>query len=593
MKQERLIKGIAVSPGIAVGPVYVMRTELPEITHRVISRDEVVAEADRLYRAVVEVRQELESLMRHTEDRAGIEEAKIFSAQIAMLEDQEFLRAVESLVRDNLLTAERAFEFEALELRETWGQSSSATLQQRVADLSGIQTRVLHRLLGQSLDDVLHEAGDRPAIVLARDLTPGLTVQLEQGSVIGLASEKGARTSHAAILARSMGLPCVMGLVGGIDRIRSGVTALLDGTRGTVLIDPTDIEIADAYEREGLRLELGRELESILGQPAVTSDGTAVALRANVDLPEEVEAAAEHGAEGVGLFRTEFLVVGRTELPREDEQAEFFERIGRRFAPYPVVIRSYDLGGDKFPAAFRAAPESNPFLGWRAIRVCLDEPDVFRTQIRAMLRARASSDVRLMLPLISQVEELVRTREMMALAAEELEREGIAFGPDLPLGVMVETPAAAMMVEELAVYSDFLSVGTNDLTQYTLAVDRGNARLADRFSPLHPAVVRLLRRVVDCALCRGRDVSVCGEMASEPLSILLLLGLGYRVLSSSPGALPLVRWLVRQVDLAAAQRAAVAAVEASTTAEVIDVLAKTIGERVDLNLLVAGRLSAR
>jgi phosphotransferase system enzyme I (PtsI) len=556
----------------------------------VISHDEIHGELERLHNAVSEARKQLDGLRKHTEDRAGVEEAKIFSAQIAMLEDQHFLGEVEGLIRDNLLTAERAFEFQVLELRELWGQSSSATLQQRIADLAGIQTRVLHSLLGQSLEDVLHGAGDRPVIVLARELTPGLAVQLEQGLVTGLASERGARTSHAAIIARSLGIPCVMGLVGGVDRVRSGTIALLDGTRGTLLLDPQDQEIREAYEREGLRLELERELEAVVDKAARTRDGSSVVLRANVDLPEEVDTALEHGAEGVGLFRTEFLVVGRTQLPSEDEQAGFFERIGKRFAPHPVVIRSYDLGGDKFPAAFRAAPETNPFLGWRAIRVCLDQPEILITQVRAMLRARASADVRLMLPLISQVEEVVRARDLVAEAIADLERNGVTIGKDLPVGVMIETPAAAMMIEELAGRSDFLSVGTNDLTQYTLAVDRGNARLADRFTPLHPAVVRLLKRIVDCAVSRGRDLSVCGEMASEPLSTLLLLGLGYRVLSSSPGALPLVRWLVRQIDVEATERAAAAALQAATTDEVTEILEHAMGEYVDLDLLEAGRL---
>jgi phosphotransferase system enzyme I (PtsI) len=367
-------------------------------------------------------------------------------------------------------------------------------------------------------------------------------------------------------------MPCVMGLVGGIEDIKSGSTVILDGTRGTLIVDPTDEQISEAYEREGLRLELDRELESVVGLPSVTKDGSKVKLHGNIDLPEEVEVAIDHGAEGVGLLRTEFLIVGRTELPGEDEQTEFYERVGKRFAGKPVVIRSYDLGGDKFPAAFRTGPETNPFLGWRAIRVCLDEPEIMRTQVRAVLRARATSDVRLMLPLVSQVEEVEQSREILEEAIGDLKREGIPHGADLPLGVMIETPAAAMLVEQLAERTSFVSVGTNDLTQYTLAVDRGNARLADRFSPLHPAVVRLLKHIIDCGVCKGLEVSVCGEMAAEPLSTLLLLGLGYRVLSASPSALPLVRWMVRQIDIAAAARAATAALDAATTGEVTDLL---------------------
>jgi phosphotransferase system enzyme I (PtsI) len=590
VKRKRLLNGIAVSPGIAVGPVYVLHTELPEIAHRTIQREEAEAEVQRLHQAVASVREELEGLRERTRRRAGAEEAKIFTAQIAMLEDEALLGEVRRLVRENLLTAERAFEFEVLELRELWSQSSSATLQQRIADLVGIQTRVLQSLLGQSLEDVLHNAGDRPAIVLSKELTPGLTVQLEQALVTGLASEHGTRTSHAAILSRSLGMPCVMGLAGGVGSVRSGAIVILDGTRGTLLVDPTDEEIKEAYEREGLRLELDRELEAVVGLPAITRDGVGVTLRGNVDLPEEVESAADHGADGVGLLRTEFLVVGRTELPGEEEQAEFYRRVGERFAGLPVVVRSYDLGGDKFPASFRAGKQSNPFLGWRAIRVCLDHPDILRTQIRALLRARATSDVRLMLPLVTQVEEVLRTREILDESIAALDKLGTPIGADLPVGVMIETPAAAMMVEQLAECSDFISVGTNDLTQYTLAVDRGNARLADRFTPLHPAVVRLLKRIVDCGVCHGIDVSVCGEMASEPLCTLLLLGLGYRVLSASPGALPLLRWIVRQIDISAAQVAGEQATAAATTGAVASVLSEHMGQYVDLDLLEAGRL---
>jgi phosphotransferase system enzyme I (PtsI) len=585
-----MLHGVGVSPGIAVGPVYVLQTELPEITRRTIRPAETGAEVERLQRAVATVREELGGLRDRTRRRAGAEEAQIFTAQIAMLEDEALLGEVRRLIRENLLTAERAFEFEALELRELWAQSSSATLQQRTADLVGIQTRVLQSLLGQSLEDVLHEAGDRPAIVLTTELTPGLTVQLEQALVTGLASEYGTRTSHAAILSRSLGMPCVMGLVGGLESVKSGSIVILDGTRGTLVINPTDEEVKEAYEREGLRLELDRELEAVVGMPAVSQDGIEVILRGNVDLPEEVESAAEHGAEGVGLLRTEFLVLGRTELPGEDEQAEFYKRIGERFAGFPVVVRSYDLGGDKFPVSIRTGKQANPFLGWRAIRVCLDHPEILRTQVRALLRARATADVRLMLPLVTQVEEVLRTREILSESIAALNEIGVPIGADLPLGVMIETPAAAMMVEQLAEHSDFISVGTNDLTQYTLAVDRGNARLADRFTPLHPAVVQMLKRIVDCGVCRGIDVSVCGEMASEPLSTLLLLGLGYRVLSASPGVLPLVRWIVRQIDVSAAQIAATQATGAATTDEVTDVLATQMGQYVDLELLEAGRL---
>jgi phosphoenolpyruvate-protein phosphotransferase (PTS system enzyme I) len=432
--------------------------------------------------------------------------------------------------------------------------------------------------------------GEHPAVVFTHELTPGLTVQFDRAHIAAFASEEGTRTAHAAILAHSLGIPCVMGLVGSLERVRDGTTVILDGTHGTVLLDPTPEEITAAKAQDERRLALDHELEKVVGQPAVSRDGQRIILRGNVDLPEELEAAAQHGAEGVGLVRTEFMILGRPELPDEDEQTAYYTRIGERFPGQPVVVRSYDVGGDKFPAAFAPEPEANPFLGWRALRVCLDRPEIFRTQIRAVLRARATSDVQLMIPLVTNMEEITRTRELIAEAIRDLEREGCAAARELPLGVMVETPAAVVMIDAIAEASDFLSVGTNDLTQYTLVVDRGNARLAERFTPLNPAIVRMLRTIVDAARAAGKEVSVCGEMASEPVTAFLLLGLGYRVLSTSSPRLPLVRWLVRQIDVAAAARAAEAALAARTNRDVRVVLEDAVAQHVDLRLLEGGRL---
>lgn len=584
MKDPRLLTGIGVSPGLAVGPAYVVTWGVPDVPQRVVSKGDVPREIERLREAIADVKRHLDELRQHAAEHAGATEAKIFDAQILMLEDADFLGAVERLIRDNQLSAERAFEFEVLELRVLWAQSESQMLRQRRADLAGIGVRVLKRLLGQSIQDVLKDRSGKPVIVFTRELTPGLTVEFDREQVIGFASVEGTRMSHAAILAHSLGIPCVMGLVGGLDKIRTDGLVILDGTSGTVLTDPTPAEIAEAESKAERRRQFDAELEAV-GAPAETIDGVRVALRGNIDLPEELDTAAEHGAEGVGLLRTEFLVVGRSELPGEDEQAEYFSRICRRFPDHPVVVRTYDLGGDKFPAPFRPPREANPFLGWRAIRVCLDEPDIFRTQARAILRARLDGDVQLMLPLVTQLEELERSRELVAESAAALEREGIPAAPDVPIGVMIETPAAAMLAEEFAAASDFLSVGTNDLTQYTLAVDRGNARLADRFTPFHPSVVRLLKRIVEAGKRANLEVSVCGEMASDPRAAILLLGLGYRVLSISPPRLPLVRWLIRQLDAGIAESVAAEAVEASTTSQVVSVLTEAMNGLVDVDLL--------
>lgn len=590
MSGDRILHGVGVSPGVALGPARVVHWELPDVPRRVVGAHEVDTEVVRLREAVAAVRRLVEDLRDRTLERAGPEEAKIFDAQVMMLEDPEFLREVEHLIRENQLSAERAFEFKTLEMRALWAQSPNTQLRQRVADLSGIQVRVLNHLAGRPVDTELFQVGGRPAVVFCRELTPGLTVQFEKAHVAGFASEEGTRTAHAAILARSLRIPCVMGLVGGLARIADGQEVLLDGTSGVVVLDPTPDEIGQAAERDEARRALAEEVERTRGAPAVTRDGTAVTLRGNLDLPEDLSAAAEFGAEGIGLMRTEFLVLGRTEMPSETEQAEFFTRVARRFGAHPVVIRSYDLGGDKFPTAFRPLPEPNPFLGWRAIRVCLDEPEIFRTQIRAVLRARVHGNVQLMLPLVTSLDEIDRTYELVAEERLGLERRGVPCAPDLPVGVMIETPAAAMLADAIAQRCHFVSVGTNDLTQYTLAVDRGNARLAGRFAPLHPAMLRMLKIVVDAARARGHEPSVCGEMGSDPLAVFLLLGMGYRVLSVAPAALPLVRWCVRQIDVAGAARAASAAFEATSAREVAEILEDGLAQYVDIPFIALGRL---
>jgi phosphotransferase system enzyme I (PtsI) len=590
---NRVLRGVGVAPGIVVGAAHVIQWDFPEISRGQIERSEIAVELARLEEALDAVRRSFEDLRERTRQRAGEEDAKIFDAQIMMLLDPEFRTGVETLIRENQLSAERAFEFKTLEMRALWSQSTSYLLRQRVADLGGIQVRVLNHLLGRALATPIRAEGDnRPTIVFTRELTPGLTVQLERESVAALASVEGARTAHAAILARSLGIPCVMGVVGGLERIRDGMDVIVDGTHGLVILEPTAEEVEAAHAGERLRHELGTKLDEAAGQLAITTDGRTIELRGNVDLPEEIEPTVKHGAAGVGLLRTEFLVLGRTHLPSEDEQSDYFGGVARRFAGKPVLVRSYDLGGDKFPAAFQTGPEANPFLGWRAIRVCLDQPEIFRRQLRAILRARRHGDLRLMIPMVSFIEEIDCTRDLVAQCAAGLAEEGIDAASDIPLGVMVETPAAAILIDQIVARCDFVSVGTNDLTQYTLAIDRGNARLADRFSPHHPAVVQLLERVVDAAHRGGIEASVCGEMASDPLSAFMLIGLGYRILSVSPPSLSLIRWLIRQVDANGAVVAAEAALLASSMAEVEAILEQALAQYVDLQLLKGGRLPA-
>jgi phosphoenolpyruvate-protein phosphotransferase (PTS system enzyme I) len=567
-----------------MGPTVTVRWALPEVPHRIVPRTQVEKEVRRLRATLKDVKRQLNDLRARAEDRAGVDEARIFDAQVLMLEDREFISGIEELIRENHLTAEKAFEFKTLEVRDLWTAAGNPLLKDRLADLTGVAIRVIQHLMHKGGSD-MWEGITEPSILVAHELSPGLTVQLDREHVVGLISEEGTRTSHAAILAHSIGIPAIFGLRGAVARIPAGTKAILDGTRGTVLLDPTPAEVAEAERVDARRRELATRLEEAVAQPSLTTDGVRVALRGNVDLPDEVEAAKNHGAEGVGLLRTEFLITGHSELPSEDDQAEYFARVGAAFPGHPVVIRTYDLGGDKFPAPFRGTPEANPFLGWRAIRVCLDEPEIFRTQIRAVLRAAATANLHLMIPLVTRLDEVERTREMVAEEANGLERAGIAAAKTVPVGVMVETPAAAVLADRLAEVSDFLSVGTNDLTQYTLVVDRGNARLADRFTPHDPSVLRLLKLIAEAARAAGKPASVCGEMASEPLSAFLLLGLGYETLSVAPPALPFIKWLIRQVSTTQARSAADAALAARSADLALDILRFALAEAVDLTLL--------
>jgi phosphoenolpyruvate-protein phosphotransferase (PTS system enzyme I) len=579
----RLFRGIGVSPGVACGPALVIRWDFPEVPDRTVRADQVENEVRRLREAVEYVVSHLRELGERVLQRAGPEESRIFDAQILMAQDKDFLASVETLIRNNQLSAETAYEFKALELRALW--SGAARLRERLADLHAIQMRMIHRLMGGTDSEIWSIPADEQVIVVAHELSPGLTVQLDREHVVGLVSEEGTRTSHAAILAHSLGIPAVMGAAGVLAGIPNGTMLLLDGQSGTIVLDPNRDELEDAKVQVSRRHKLELQLEAVVGEPAVTPSGRAIVLMGNVDLPEEIEAANRHGAQGVGLLRTEFLLTGRASLPTEDEQADYFRRVARAFPNQTVIIRSFDLGGDKFPAAFKAPVEANPFLGWRSIRVCLDQPEVFRPQIRAVLRAAASYDIQLMLPLVTTVDEVRDTLEIVAEEALALKKAGIKSADSIPVGVMIETPAAVLMADRLAEVSAFFSVGTNDLTQYTMAVDRGNARLANRFNPHDPSIVRQLQRVLEVGKAAGLPVSVCGEMASEPLSAVLLLGLGYERLSVSPPALPLVKWVIRSIPEDTARRAAAAALDAASAADVSAALREAVGEYIDIRLL--------
>jgi len=565
MLAEGRIVGMPASPGIVIGPVHLLLWEVPDVPHVIIADEAIPAEVSRLHAAIERAKERLAQVRARADKHAGPEEAAIFDVQISILSDAELIERVEGLIKQNI-AAEKAFDLVMIEWRQHFSRHSQPMIRERVGDLTDIHIRVLTILLGLPDHDPVDVPKGTNAILVTHDLTPSLTVQLDREAIAAIATDAGTRTSHVAILARSLGLPAVVGLRDATSRLHSGDQVILDGSSGMLLPNPTPAQI-EAYSDRALR-EAADELElsHLLTAEPVTLDGVRIFLRANVDLPEDAEIAAHSGAEGVGLMRTEFLVVGRATMPDEDEQYRAYTKVVTAFDNHPVVIRTFDMGGDKLPVGGYPT-EANPFLGWRAIRMCLDEPELFKTQLRALLRAAIHGDVRIMLPLIVTVDEVRQARRLLKEAAAELDARGVEYRHDLPLGIMVETPAAAVAADTLARDVAFFSIGTNDLVQYTLAVDRGNANLASRFTPLHPAVLRLIRRIVEVGAEHGLEVSVCGEMASQPLMAFALIGLGVRQLSVAARSVPLVKRIVRGVSAQVATDAAEAALATQTARE--------------------------
>ncbi len=573
---DKKLTGIPASPGIAVGTVHLLRWEVPDVPQHIIPDDAIPREIARFHEARSLAKDRLAAIRDRVERTAGPQEAAIFDVQREILDDRELIAGSEALIKQNL-SAEKAFEIVMLEWRERFARAGHPMLRERIGDLKDVEIRVLTLLL--DLPD--HDPVDLPkganAILVTHDLTPSLTVQLDRDAIIAIATDAGTRTSHVAILARSLGLPAIVGLRTATQQLSGHETAILDGSTGLLAINPTHFEI-DAY-RERARQEAleEAELRHLATLDAVTTDGVRITLRANVDLPEEADIGATSGAEGVGLMRTEFLVVGRATMPDEDEQYRAYKRVVDAFGGKPVVIRTFDIGGDKLPVGgFPSEP--NPFLGWRAIRMCLDQPELFSVQLRALLRAAVHGDVRIMLPLVVTVDEVRQARKLLDQAAADLAARGAEFRSDVPLGVMIETPAAAVACNTFVDDVAFFSIGTNDLVQYTLAVDRGNANLAMRFTPLHPAVLRLIRRTIFTADQHLLDSAVCGEMASQPLMAFALIGLGVRQLSVAPRSVPLVKRIVRGISVAAAQEAANAAADSATAAESEAILRERLAE---------------
>jgi len=581
---QSVLRGIPASPGIVVGPVHLLRWEVPEVRQRLIDDSEIDAEIDRLHRAFDRARERLRHVRSRAEVQAGAEEAAIFDVQISILDDPQLSQSVESLIRQNL-GADKAFDLVLLEWRQNFARHAAPMLRERVGDLTDVHIRVLSMLMGLPDHDPVDVPPGSNAILVTHDLTPSLTLQLDRECISAIATDAGTATAHVAILARSLGLPAVVGLRNALSYLKGGEMAILNGGEGTLMIAPSDSEVGEARQRVADEAGQADQVRAMAHSEPVTRDQQRLVVRANLDIPEESELAATSGADGVGLMRTEFLVVQRTAMPDEEEQYRVYRRVLQSFAGRPVIIRTFDIGGDKLPVGgFPSEP--NPFLGWRAIRMCLDEHDLFKVQLRALMRAGAHGDLRVMLPLVVTVDEVRETRQLMEECVEELSARRVPFRTDLPLGVMVETPAAAVACDTLVRDVDFFSIGSNDLVQYTLAVDRGNANLAPRFTPLHPAVLRLIAQVQSTGAAHGIDVSVCGEMASQPLAVFALLGLGIRQLSVAPRAVSGVKRVIRGVRLSAAVDAAQAALSAGTAREVETLLRRRL--RAELDALDGG-----
>ena len=573
---ERMLRGLPASPGIVAGPVHLLRWEVPDVPPRIVTESAVAYELARFHDAVSRAKDRLRHVRDRAAQQAGTEESMIFEVQISMLEDRALNSEVEAFIRERR-AAEHAFDLVMLEWRRRFGRASAPMLRERVGDLMDLHIRVLGILLALPDSDPVDLPKGSHAILVTHDLTPSLTVQLDRDAIAAIATDEGTSTSHVAILARSLGLPAVVGLRDATTRLRGNERVVLDGSTGVLVVNPTDEEIALARLRAEQAAILEESLRAQVNVAAQLAGGERIWLRTNVDMPEESEIAAASGADGVGLMRTEFVVLGRAAMPDEDEQYRAYRRVVDAFAGKPVVIRTFDIGGDKLPVG-GFPTEANPFLGWRAIRMCLDQPDLFLVQLRALLRAAAHGDVRILLPLVVSVDEVRRTRALIAEAARTLNERGAVFRDRVQVGVMIETPAAAVSADTFANDADFFSIGTNDLVQYTLAVDRGNVNLAARFTPLHPAVWRLIGMTVDAGKRRGLEVAVCGEMGSHPLTAFVLIGLGIRHLSVAPRAVPMMKRVLRSIGAEAAREAAEAALASSTAAE---------AERIVRRLLLA------
>jgi len=559
---EVVLKGIAVSPGISIGQVYLFQKHIPTVTEKPIDGTDVEQEIGRLQKAVERSHKELTKIFEFAKQKLGDHQAKIFEAQLMILEDTVLFDSINGRIRNEGKNCEFILHNEIEKYRKVMESAGDEYTRERALDVEDLRNRILRSLQEAKLISRLEGS----PVIVSHNLAAADALILSRNVVLAYVTEIGGVTSHMALLARALKIPAVVGLRQIASTVQNGTNLLVDGYSGTVVINPAE-ETKQRFEEKRARYhEFEKKLAGLRDLPAETLDGHRVELTANVELPEELEFIKIQGADGIGLYRSESLLLGKEVFPGEEEQVEQYRQLADTMFPRPVVIRTFDIGGDKMMA--HMARENNPFLGWRGIRVMLDRPELFLEQLRAILRASTRKNVSIMFPMISNIKEVRKARQLVEDAKGQLRSMKIPFDDKIRIGIMIEVPAAAVITDDLAQEVDFLSIGTNDLIQYLIAVDRGNDIVSNLYQEFHPAVVRFLRRVIERGKKKGVPVAMCGEMAGDPLATILLLGLGLDEFSVVPNVLPEIKKIIRSVKMREAKKIAKKALNLQTEDEI-------------------------